>query len=95
MSKIRISKRALVDIRMIWAHVAQDRPASADALIDSFYKRFRLVAMNPMIGEARPDLRRDLRILSVGKYVIGFRRVSQGVQIVRVVHGARDIGSLF
>jgi len=36
-----------------------------------------------------------MRILSVGKYVIGFRRVAQGVQIVRVVHGARDMGSLF
>jgi toxin ParE1/3/4 len=95
MSRIRISKTALADIRRIWTYVAKDRRASADALIDSFYKRFRLMAVNPAIGEARPDLRRGLRIMSVGKYVIGFRRVPQGVQIVRVVPGARDLGSQF
>ena len=95
MSAICVSKTALADIRGIWAHVAQDRPASADALIDSFYKRFRLAAMNPMIGEARPDLSKGLRVLSVGNYVIGFRRISQGIQIVRVVHGAREWHSLF
>ncbi len=95
MSRIRVSKKALADIRGIWARVAKDRPVSADALIDSFYKRFRLAAMNPMIGEARPDLRKGLRILSVGRYVIGFRRVRQGIQIVRVVDGARDWGSQF
>ena len=47
------------------------------------------MAMNPAIGEARSDLRKGLRIMSVGKYVIGFRRVPQGVQIVRVVPGER------
>ena len=95
MSRICVSKKALADIRRIWAFVAKDRPASADALIDSFYKRFRLAAMNPAIGKARPDLGKGLRILSVGKYVIGFRRVPQGMQIVRVVHGARDLGPQF
>ncbi len=95
MSRIRVSKKALADIRRIWTYVAKDRPASADALIESFYKRFRLMAMNPAIGEARPDLRSGLRIMSVGKYVIGFRRIPQGIQIVRVVLGARDLGSQF
>lgn len=42
MSRIRVSKKALADIRGIWVRVAEDRPASADALIDSFYKRFHL-----------------------------------------------------
>jgi len=75
--------------------VAKERPASADALIDAFYGKFRLLAMNPAIGEARSELGVGIRVLSVGKYVIGFRRVSQGVQIVRVVHSARDLRSLF
>jgi toxin ParE1/3/4 len=95
MSKLSVSKRAQADIRRIWRIVAQDRPASADALIDSFYSRFRLAAMNPEIGEDRSDIRKGLRILSVGKYVIGFRRGAKGISIVRVVHGARDWASLF
>ncbi len=95
MSRFRLSKRALADIKRIWAIVARDRPASADALIDSFYDRFRLMAMNPEIGEDRHDIKKGLRILSAGNYVIGFRRFSQGVSVVRIIHGARDWESKF
>ena len=83
------------DLREIWAFVANDRPSAADSLIDSFYEKFRLMAMNPAIGEARSDLGEGLRILSVGSYVIGFRKFHEGVEIVRVVHGARDFNLLF
>ena len=83
------------DLRDIWAFIANDRPSAADSLIDSFYEKFRLLGMNPGIGESRSDLREGLRILSVGSYVIGFRRLHQGIEIVRVVHGARDFSRLF
>jgi toxin ParE1/3/4 len=95
MSRLRLSRKAQSDIRKIWADVAEVRPMSADELVDSFYEKFRLAAMNPEMGEARPDVRKGLRILSAGNYIIGFRRISQGISIVRVVHGARNWKSLF
>ena len=36
-----------------------------------------------------------LRSWSVGNYVIFYRQVSTGIDIVRVLHGARDIEALF
>ena len=95
MTRFRLSTKARADIRQIWATVARDRPASADALVESFFERFRLAAMNPEMGEARSDIKKGLRILTAGKYIIGFRRISQGVSIARVIHSARNWESMF
>jgi toxin ParE1/3/4 len=54
-----------------------------------------VLAENSTIGTARPDLLPNLRSWSVGNYVIFFRPMSDGIDVVRVVHGARDVGKLF
>jgi toxin ParE1/3/4 len=95
MNHFRFSSAAQTDLREIWAYVAKDRPVAADGLIDTFYQKFRLAAANPDSGESRDDLSPGLRVFSVGDYVVGFRKVPQGVEIVRVVHGARDQRRLF
>ena len=47
------------------------------------------------MGRARPELAAELRSLPVGKYTIFYLPLSNGVQIVRVLHGARDIDAIF
>ena len=49
----------------------------------------------PMIGEPREEVRPHLRSFSVGNYVIYYQIVGNRVVIVRVLHGARDLGKLF
>ncbi len=95
MNQYFVGRKARRDLRVVWRYVARDQVAHADALIDSLYDRFRSIAMNPEVGQARSDIKKGLRILSVGKYVVGFRRVSGGISIVRVIHGARDWESMF
>ena len=48
-----------------------------------------------MIGEPREEVRPHLRSFSVGNYVIYYQIVGNRVVIVRVLHGARDLGKLF
>jgi len=47
-----------------------------------------------MIGPARPDLRADLRYFVSGHYLILYRAQANGVEIVRVLHGARRLPDL-
>jgi toxin ParE1/3/4 len=47
-----------------------------------------------MMGRARPELRPDLRSFPCGAYLILYRAVDDGVEIVRVVHGARNLEDL-
>jgi len=45
----------------------------------------------PEAGPARPDIAPDARMLVEQPYLIFYRRRSDHIQIVRVLHGARDI----
>jgi toxin ParE1/3/4 len=47
-----------------------------------------------MIGRARPELRPDLRSFPYGSYLILYRVINDGVEIVRVVHAARNLDDL-
>ena len=48
-----------------------------------------------MLGRSREDLAPGLRSLPLGRYVIFYQVISDAIAIVRVLHGARDLGPLF
>jgi len=95
MSDYRITRLAEADIEEVWLHIAQDRPSAADRMMNRFHERFELLGANPEIGEQRPDLADNLRQSIVGKYVLFYRSKEHHVEIVRVIHGARDVSTEF
>lgn len=54
-----------------------------------------MLANNPLIGRERPEFRPDLRSYGVGSYIIFYRQIAAGIEIMRVVHGARDLDAIF
>ncbi len=83
--------RAEEDLIEIWLYIAGDNPGAADKLLDRIEATFGLLAENPVLGPARPDLAPMLRYLVVRNYLILYRQIDDGVEIVRVVHGARHL----
>ena len=75
-------------------HIAEDSPGNARRFIERLTQKFVALGRNPMIGRARPDLRPDLRSFPYGAYLILYRAIDEGVEIVRVVHGARNLDDL-
>lgn len=63
--------------------------------MDKLFDRFGMLVRQPLIGEACDDLAPNLRYFPVGNYVIYYQPTDDGVVIVRVVHGARDVNALF
>jgi toxin ParE1/3/4 len=47
------------------------------------------------MGPARPDIAPDARAFVVGRYLVLCRLVDDGIEIIRVVHGARDLPGIF
>ena len=47
------------------------------------------------IGRRRDELAAELRSLPIGRYVIFYLPIADGVEIIRVLHGARDIETIF
>lgn len=87
--------RAKIDLIEIWDYIADDSEARADAFIDRIDQKFRTLAQRPLIGRLRDELAADLRSFPVGRYVIYYRPLPNGVEIVRVLHSARDLNADF
>jgi toxin ParE1/3/4 len=95
MNGLRVSPLARFDLDQIYDRIARDKPDAARRWLDRTGDQFLLLAHNPEIGESRGDLRTGLRSISHGNYVIYFRSYKGRVEIIRVLHGARDILGLF
>jgi toxin ParE1/3/4 len=95
MNRFRLSRRAEADIAEIRQYIAQDNATAADKLVGEFFDLFHSLARAPDIGEQRPDLRPNLRAISHGTYVVFYYPAENGPEIVGVIHGARDIDTMF
>ena len=76
-------------------YTAADNPRAADSLLARIDSACILLAANPELGPARTDLEPDLHDFVVGRTLILYRRASDRVEVVRIVHGARSIHDLF
>ena len=79
----------------IWQFIAEDSDDQADAFIDLIDQKFQLLAQQSGLGRRREELAEGLRSFPVGRYVISYLLIPGGAQIVRVLHGARDIEAAF
>jgi toxin ParE1/3/4 len=95
LGRVSQTARARADLDAIWLHIAQDSPAAADRLIDQIVSRCNDLAEHPRLGPARPEIAPDARMLVVHNYLVLYRIGDSDVQVVRVVHGARQMEGLF
>jgi plasmid stabilization system protein ParE len=87
-----LSPDALQDLQDIWDFVALDNVSAADNLEDEFFNAFEKLARRPRIGHTRRDLtERDVRFWPTGSYLIVYREHPEALQVLAVLHGARDI----
>ncbi|WP_373530241.1 type II toxin-antitoxin system RelE/ParE family toxin [Nostoc sp.] len=49
---------------------------------------------NPKMGRERIDISPLVRSFAVSNYLIFYRLIEEGIEIVRVIHGARNIPNL-
>ena len=64
-------------------------------MLDDIEEHFHMLADYPLMGRLRPDIAPELRYFVAGKYLILYRTVPEGIQIVRIIHGARELPSSF
>jgi toxin ParE1/3/4 len=94
----RLAPQAVEDLDSIWFYIATESASieAANRLIDSFTRRFLLLAQHPYIGRVRDeDFGPGSRSFAVGEYVVIYRVHQPNVLILRVVHGHRDLAAWF
>jgi toxin ParE1/3/4 len=95
MKQYRVSDAARSDLDEIWFYIAQNNVEAADIFIRLIVSRFPKLAAMPQLGRQREELSARLRSFPVGRYVIFYRPMEKGIEIARVLHGARDFPPLF
>jgi len=94
MSEFRLTRLAERDLEEIADYIADRNPSAAVRQIETLLEKFTFLAANPLVGELRPDLPKRPRTFSAGRYVIVYRPVAKGIEVARVVHGARDLAAV-
>jgi toxin ParE1/3/4 len=92
---IRLSPRAKADLVEIWSYIADDSVANADAFVDDLNETIQLLANQPGSGRRREELAPGILSFPFRRYVIFYRANPDAIEIVRVLHGARDIHNIF
>lgn len=95
MTIIRKLPQAQEDLLDIWCHIGCDNPSQADRYLDLLEQKLKLLASTSGMGRPVDELAPGLRLFPVDDYLIFYSQTGAGIDIVRVLHGARDIPSLF
>ena len=95
MAKLVHTSRAEQDLVHIWFEIAQHDECAADRMIDLIKRHCEILLRFRYGGEACPRLGHDTRWFPAGNYVIIYRPDDDGIQIVRVIDGRRDIEAAF
>lgn len=96
-----IRTTAIDDLDGLAAYIQKDSPTSAIRFLDSAEETFDLLARSPALGGVYnlPNVQlsglRVWRVKGFGKVLVFYRPIVRGVEIIRVVHGARDLPALF
>jgi len=91
MARLTFSPSARQDLSGIFDYIAQDKPIAAANWIDTIEEKCQLIASTPELGEERPEYGVAIRSSLVGRYLIFYRPSDEGIEILRVIPGDRDI----
>lgn len=92
---VRFTEAAEDDLDDIWEYVASGNIDAADRIVIEVRSACERLAEHPGIGHARGDLtHRPLKFWSVYSYLIVYAPDTSPLQILAVLHGARDVGSI-
>lgn len=92
MKPFKLSPEAASDIREIWSYIAQGSPKAARNVRLKIFDGCQMLAQHPLIGHRRDDLtHQPVLFWPVGSYLVVYNPHRKPIEIVRVLHGARDI----
>jgi toxin ParE1/3/4 len=95
MREVRIAGTAASDLRRLWSYVAQSDREAATQLVKEIVRRFALLRDNPFMGRQQDHLLLNLRSFPVRGYLVFYQPFEEHVDILRVLHGSRDVERIF
>lgn len=95
MATVKITPSAESDLEKIFEYISESNMDSAIRLLKALGQKFDLLAENPKLGKPQDNFIVNLRTFFHKKYTIFYFPIENGVEIYRVIHGARNIEAIF
>lgn len=97
MARYSLTKPARADLRDIVSYIRKDSRIAAARVRAKFQAEMRKVAAFPGLGHTRPEVADEtIRFwLVYSSYLIVYRLHTRPLQILRILHGARDLNRIF
>lgn len=90
--RYQLTPEAQAQVDAIGAFIAEDSLEAALKVYDALEKSYEQLARMPEMGHTREDLTdRPLKFWSVYSYLVVYDPASDPLQIIAVLHGARDV----
>jgi len=95
MAQVTRTRLAQQDLEEILDHLDQQGGDAAERFAGKFDEACELHASYPLIGVGATEYAANLRQFTVWNYAIFYRPVPGGIEVIRIIHGARDIPRIF
>lgn len=95
MKRFVLTPLAEQDLNEIWDHIGDDNVEAANGVLGKIEAAIYRLTEHPGLGHLREDLADSRhRFYLVYSYLIVFRPGTDPLQIIRVLHAARDVQSI-
>jgi len=91
MAEVRRSSQAEIDLETILRDLQHNASVIAERYATAFSDKSHALARFPEMGRSRPEIGHAVRSTLVYPYVIFYRVDGEVVQILRILHGKRDL----
>lgn len=95
MPKVLYSPAAIDDLDRIWLFLALEADVeTAERFLKKIEQACEKIVRVPLGFRLRPEIAHDLRSFPYGSYMIFYFPENYGINVVRIIHSARDIDTI-
>lgn len=93
MANVNYLPDALDDLHAIWRYIYEQSQSEvvADRVIDTIDDSAAVYAQRPDLDIPRPELDPRIRCFPVARYVVFYIAANDGINVIQIVHGSRDL----
>lgn len=96
MAQILFTPLATEDLQQIWVYIAENAGNEvANKFLLEIKKKCEAIAEFPKSGRLRHEFLINLRSFSFKNYIIFYLPLADGIEVLRIIHGSRDIKQVF
>ena len=98
MPAIKYTPDSRFDLSQILLYIRRSNPRAARRVHRAVMDTLQMLLVFPMSGQERPEFGARLRSIPVKKYsnyLVFYQPITEGIEVIRIIHGARNLQQLF